>query len=62
VEVAAARLMDGAEDLAATHVAAVRRTFKHRWLGSHPCAASVRRALLQPLQPATELEAGACLM
>ena len=53
---AAARLRDGAEDAAKTHIAALRKCFRLRWLGSHPCAVSVRRALLQPLQPATELE------
>jgi hypothetical protein len=56
VEMAAVKLLHGAEDLVTTHIAAVRRCFRLQWLGSHPCAGSVRRTLLQPLQPATELE------
>ena len=56
VELAAAELRDGVEDVALTRIAALRRCFRRRWIGSHPAAASVRRALLQPLQPAAELE------
>ena len=56
VEIAAAELRDGVEDVALTRIAALRRCFRRRWIGSHPAATSVRRALLQPLQPAAELE------
>ena len=56
VELAASELRDGVEDVALTRIAALRRCFRRRWIGSHPAAASVRRALLQPLQPAAELE------
>ena len=56
VELAVEKLRAGAEDVAATRVAAVRRCFRLRWLAAHPRATATRRALLQSLQPATELE------
>ena len=56
VELAASELRDGVEDVALTRIAALRRCFRRRWIGSHPAASFVRRALLQPLQPAAELE------
>ena len=59
VEIAAARLLDGAEDAAIAQIASARRTFRARWLGTHPAATSARKALLQPLQVATELEEAA---
>ena len=43
VELAAFELRDGVEDVALTRIAALRRCFRRRWIGSHPAASSVRR-------------------
>jgi hypothetical protein len=56
VELATVRLQRGLEDAVVAHVAAIRARFAERWAVTPAAATFARRALLQPLQAATELE------
>ena len=56
VELAVVRLTRGLEDAVVAHVAAIRARFRERWASTPAAATFARRALLQPLQAATELE------
>ena len=56
VELATVRFTKGLEDAVVAHVAAVRARFCERWAATPTAATFARRALLQPLQAATELE------
>lgn len=56
VEFAVRTLVNELEDTSKTIVRDVRDRFATRWSSTHPRAVAVRRALLQSLQPCTEIE------
>ena len=56
VELATVLMARGLEDAVVARVAAVRARFRERWAATPAAATFARRALLQPLQAATELE------
>ena len=56
VELAVVLMARGLEDAVVARVAAVRARFRERWAATPAAATFARRALLQPLQAATELE------